>query len=219
MKQFRLDGTSGDLWSNLLLKTGSALTSHQVAEGWKIFPYTELVQINAKPLSVIPSPLAYFLLRKVIQPFLLKAVILQKGAFPPCLESSIIKWQDAQKVFNLWVPPKTINFLMRSSKGAKSKCIQRFRHRICKWVKHAFDNVCSRDATLFERVANHGLLTAEPKNYAIFHSSGETSIICSVVLVNWSSKYNILLLFLLFLEGLFHLLWYSVVISVDCFCT
>lgn len=60
-----------------------------------------------------------------------------------------------------------------------------------------------RDATLFEGVANHSLLTAEPKNYAMSHSSGETSIICFVVLVNWSSKYNILPFFLLFLEDFF----------------
>lgn len=53
---------------------------------------------------------------------------------------------------------------------------------------------------MFEQVANHGLLTAETENYAIFVSDGETSIICSVVIVTLSSKYSI---FPFFLEGLF----------------
>lgn len=45
-----------------------------------------------------------------------------------------------------------------------------------------------RDASMLEQVANHGLLTAETENYAIFHNDGETSIICSVVIVTLSSS-------------------------------
>lgn len=56
---------------------------------------------------------------------------------------------------------------------------------------------------MFKQVADHGLLTAETENYAIFHNDGETSIICSVVIVTLSSKYSI---FPFFLEGLFQLL-------------
>lgn len=73
----------------------------------------------------------------------------------------------------------------------------------------------NRDASMFEQVANHGLLTAETENYATFHSDGETSIICSVVIVTLSSMYNI---FPFFLEGLFLLLWYGIITSVGWFC-
>lgn len=60
--------------------------------------------------------------------------------------------------------------------------------------------MCNRDASMFEQVANRGLLPAETENYAIFFSDGETSIICLVVIVTLSSKYSI---FPFFLEGLF----------------
>lgn len=61
---------------------------------------------------------------------------------------------------------KTINFQMKSSKGAKSESIERFGYIICKWAKQAFDNdiMCNRDASMFEQVAKHGLLTAETEN-------------------------------------------------------
>lgn len=72
---------------------------------------------------------------------------------------------------------------------------------------------------MFEQVANHGLLTAETGNYVVFHRDGETSIICSVVQLTLSSKYHILLFFLLFFpcKDFFQLLGYNVIISVGCF--
>lgn len=53
--------------------------------------------MSAKTPSVFHSPPTYFSPRKVIQPFLLKAVILQQVSFPHCLVPCVIKWQDAQK--------------------------------------------------------------------------------------------------------------------------
>lgn len=46
---------------------------------------------------VFCSPPTYFSPRKVIQPFLLKTIILLQVPFPHCLVSWVTKWQDALK--------------------------------------------------------------------------------------------------------------------------
>lgn len=93
-KQFRLKGAPGDLWSRLLLKIASALGQTTLLRAGKAL----LVQMNTKVLTVFSSPPpTYFSTRKLIQLFLIKAIIFQQVPFPHCLVSFMRKKKKKKK--------------------------------------------------------------------------------------------------------------------------